>query len=311
MLSIHPSRHLVLHGLLLTCVILLASCGRSAQGNATAAPRASKSPSAIVTSSPTHDPATVTRCDQFDDFAAARFTTLYYLDFPDDGVATATITSPSTSALEVVDYHACMSVDRAKAATLSPAQLVLDTLRAGPRGWKSLEVFPFDGGTPRVCAIQQMCLAQYPDPYAQSPEYYLLLEQARVYNARLATFRLRLAGPPPLVRCDPILFPIHTYPTAINPQYGAQIPLPPVTQVSTGQGTSEGITTYLCSAGSAQSVADFMQHNLPSYGWKPVTIQGVQLWKTTSGTPTLTIRIYPITDPLRWSILEYFPGMNV
>ncbi len=311
MSNAHPSKRLVCHGLLLTCVILLAGCGQSTQGNATAAPSASKNPSATVTPAPTRDPATVARCDQFDGFATARFTTLYYLNFPDDGVATATITSPPASALEVVEYNACMPVDSAKATTLSPVQLVLDTLRAGPLGWKSLEVFPFDGGTPRACALQQTCLAQYPDAYAQYPDYYLLLEQAHVYNARLATFHLRLAGQPPLVRCDPILFPIHTYPTTISPQYAAQIPLPPVTQVSTGQGTSEGITTYLCSAGSAQSVADFMQHNLPLHGWKPVTIQGVQLWKTTSGTPTLTIRMYPITDPLHWSILEYFPGMNI
>ena len=54
-----------------------------------------------------------------------------------------------------------------------------------------------------------------------------------------------------------------------------------------------------------------MAQHLPDDGWAPVTINGTQLWKAPSGGGPIYLRINPITDPHKWSILEYFPGTNL
>lgn len=91
----------------------------------------------------------------------------------------------------------------------------------------------------------------------------------------------------------------------------AEIPLPPATRVSQGYGDSEGITTYFCSAGSAASIQAFMAKHLPAAGWSPLTVNGVRIWKFRSGVGPVYMRVLPITDPLKWSILTFNPGTNL
>jgi hypothetical protein len=204
----------------------------------------------------------------------------------------------------VVEYHACFH-EYPPYTNQAPLAHVLQLLNVAGRGWQHATTFPFDGNTPTACAPGQTC-------YVISPQEYLLIQDAASPQSHVFTTTILESEPAPFVACDPGYFPYDTYPQQISPYYGAEIPLPPNTRVAVpGYGTASGIVTYLCSAGSPSAITAFMRANLPRYAWKAETINGVQIWTTTDYTPTLHIRLYPVTNPHFWQILSYFTGGNI
>lgn len=136
------------------------------------------------------------------------------------------------------------------------------------------------------------------------------LERIVAHAQHIVTFVLRMATPQPLVACDPALFAVDYYPVSTNVVGNATFPLPPLTKVSTGYDDSQGITTYFCSGGTAADIESFMAKQLPASGWSPLMVNGNQLWKFNSGIGPIYMRIYPVTDPRKWSILTYDSGVN-
>jgi hypothetical protein len=310
-MSKHDYRRHALISLLFAALLLVAACGVKNTAGADATPGASATPGAAAT--PTVGPAT--SCADIPGMQGAQSAEIFNTDLQGGlGLATSTITSPASATYEVVQYSVCVKVYPAGTVGNISAPFVSDTssataeaaeaLNLKGRGWGTTTSFPFDGTTLTSCSQSQFC-------YTTEPQYYLELEHAVDHTHGVITFLLRLASPQPLVRCDPQLFPIDTYPSSFTPQWNAAIPLPPVTRVSGGYGDSLGITTYLCSAGTIAAIQAYMMKYLPKYGWTPLMVNGTQLWKAGSGGGPLYIRINPITDPRKWSILEYFPGTNL
>jgi hypothetical protein len=242
-----------------------------------------------------------TACNQLPGLLNAQWVEINALDFPEDGVATTTITSTPSSTLEIIEYDACVSDPLPGSGT--PLSRVETILNISGRGWQPSATFPLSDSTPAVCTASETC-------FADSPQDFLLIESAAAPRRGILTFTLRRALPAPLLQCDPSLFPFATFPTSISPYYGAQIPLPPLTEVSTGYGTVNSVITYLCSGETAEQITSFMQKQLPLSGWDSVTLAGKQLWKTHDYSPTLYIWVHPVTDPHKWAIEEYFSGTN-
>lgn len=290
----------------LIAMLLLSGCGRGAVGDTSGTPGTLDTPTAATNppapSSPLGAPGVT--CNQLPGMSRASFVQIDYLDFPEDGVGTGTITSPNGAPMEVDEYNLCLHSKSAPNTDPDPMKTVLTAINVSGRGWTSGTAFPFDGTTPRPCTPGQVC-------FSILEQGYLLVENVRVYTGKLYTFHLRRALPAPLVRCDPALFPNDTYPTTISPEWAAEIPLPLVTRVSSGEDYGQGITTYLCSAGTPASIMAFMNQQLPKYGWEKETVAGKQLWKTTDSTPTLHIQVYAVTNPRQWAILEYDPNFNI
>lgn len=252
-------------------------------------------------------PEGVTDCKQVPGLAGVQSTDLYNLNFPDDAVATGTITSAPGAPMQVVAYVACLRINQSFGPSTpmgTAMDQVIATLGFFVRGWVFSKGFPTDGKTLSACAASQRC-------FMAGAQTYALLEQTRTNSSGLAVFDLRMALPQPPVPCDPILFPRYTYPASVTPYMAAAIPLPPGTRASLGQSSPQGITESFCSAGSASAVSAFMQAHLPQTGWRPVNINSLQLWKSElSGAPPLYMRLNPITDARDWSELEYYQGMN-
>ncbi len=250
-------------------------------------------------------PDSAATCAQAPALAGAQATAFYDLNFPDDGIATGTITSAASAPMQVVAYVACLRIDQSFGPPTpmgSAQQQVIATLGFFARGWAFSKVFPTDGKTLRACAALQSC-------FAVGKQTYALLEQTRANPNGLAVFYLSLALPRPPVPCDPILFPFYTYPNSIAPSEAARIPLPPDTRVSIARSAAQGITEFFCSAGSASAVSAFMQQHLPQAGWTLATVAGQQLWTITPrGAPPLSMRLNPITNPRDWSEVEYERG---
>lgn len=235
-------------------------------------------------------------------------------DFPESASAVVTTTSPSSAPMQVVRYVACMQVFvkgtvgnvsvPVVSSTSSATAEVSEVLNLVNRGWKNSTDFPFDGTRLRPCSTAQNC-------YFLDPQDYLELEQIADHGHGVLTFVLRVASSQPLVSCDPALFPIYYYPTSISVLANAEFPLPPLTRVSTGYGEVQGIITYFCTGDTPSSIAAFMTQHLPAAGWKPLTVSGAQIWKFPSGIGPVYMRINPILDPHKWSILTYNPGDNL
>src|SRR5579871_97792 len=255
-------------------------------------------------------PDTATTCNEVPALAGAQPTELYHLNFPDDAIASGAITSTPGAPMQVVSYVACLRIDQSYGAP-TPMGTAMDqvvaTLGFFARGWVFARGFPADGKTLSACnSTEQRC-------FMACPQTYALLEQTRANGNGLAVFYLSVALPQPLVPCDPILFPIYTYPASIAPYRAAQIPLPPGTRVSLSRSSEQGVTEFFCSAGTANEVSAFMQQHLPQAGWKSVQVAGQQLWTLTTpgaGAPKLYMRLKPITNPRNWSELEYYQGFT-
>ena len=237
------------------------------------------------------------------------------VDFPVNGAAIVTILSRSSATLQVVQYTACMQVFAKGTVghvsvpivsnTSSPAAEVTEALGLVNRGWYPNPVFPFDGERFQSCTRAQMC-------YSGGGEHYAELEKIVDHSNGVMTFILRMAAPQPLLSCDPALFAVDYYADSTAVLGDAEFPLPPVTRMSMGYGDSQGITTYFCTAGDAAAIQSFMDHHLPEWGWSPLTVNGVLIWKFPSGgIGPVYVRIYPITDPRKWAILTYEPGVDL
>lgn len=228
-------------------------------------------------------------------------------DFPDMASAIVTITSPTSAPMQVVQYVACMQV-YAKGTVgpgisvpivsnaSSPTAEVIEVLNLVNRGWTKSAVFPFDGAQPQNCTAAQLC-------YTSTPQDYLELEQIADHGHGVLTFVMRVAGPQPLLSCDPALFPSGAFASSYSIA-NATLPLPPNTVMSTSYEDAVGITTYFCTGGTVASIQAFLAKHLPASGWSPLTFNGMQLWKSPAGTGPFCIHT-TITDARKWSILYY------
>ena len=248
------------------------------------------------------------------EMAGAQEVVIPNTDFPGSGAAIVAVTSSNTSLLQVVQYTACIQVFLAGTVghisvaiisdTSSPTAEVVAALHLQDRGWRLASRFPFDGTNMQPCVEPQRCYT------TDGAAYFLELEQVRDRSNGVLTFVLRVTSPKPLVACDPALFAVDYYPGSTAVEANAEFPLPPTTKVSGGYGDSQGITTYFCSDGTAASITSFMDTHLPEWGWSSLTVAGQRLWKFDSGVGPVYMRIYPITDPLKWAILTYNQGAN-
>jgi hypothetical protein len=184
-----------------------------------------------------------------------------------------------------------------------PTSQVVALLNLRGRGWIQSGTFPLDGNRQTACASSQLC-------YVLAFTDYLLVQHIVQYRQYLLTFEVLLAQTQPLVRCDPNVF---AFPapsisaTTISPGANAQIPIPPITDFTQSVG-GNGSTTivFLCSAGTAKYVTDFMMSKMPVHGWKLETINGQQVWsETQSDGYQFLVRIPPIVDPKNWQLIEY------
>lgn len=246
----------------------------------------------------------------------AQVVEIYNTDFPNSGGAIVAVTSPTSAPLQIVQYTACMQVfvkgsgnDHISAPvisdTSSPTVEVTAALNLDGRGWRTTPDFPFDGATLQPCVTGQLCYT------TDGVQRFLELEQIKDHSQGVLSFVLRVASPQPLVACDPAFFPIDYYPDSTAILANAEFPLPPTTKVSSGYGDAQGITTYFCSGGTAAAIQSFMAKHLPPSGWSPLTVNGVRLWKFSSGIGPVYMRIYPIIDPHKWAILTYYSGANL
>jgi hypothetical protein len=298
--------------LVIPLLLIVAACGMTPGANATPGAQATTNSSGTPTSSGAllQGP-----CGQFPQLQGAREgIEILNTDFPDSASAVVTTTSPASAPMQVVRYVACMQVllkgtvgnvsVPVVSSTSSATVEVIEVLNLVNRGWMSSADFPFDGTQLQPCSAAQVC-------YVLDPQDYLELEQIADHGHGVLTFVLRVASSQPLVSCDPALFPIDYYPTSISVLANAEFPLPPVTRVSMGYGEAQGITTYFCTGGTPSSISAFMATHLPAAGWTPLTVNGVQIWRFPSGIGPVSMRINPILDPHKWSILTYNPGENL
>lgn len=269
-------------------------------------------------------PATVSRAHKLlncattlPDMVDAQVVEIPNTDFPNSGAAVVAITSSASAPLHVVRYTACIRVfvkDAvnhisvpiiADTSTSSPTAEVVAALNLDDRGWRPTSFFPFDSTTPHPYAATQNCYT------TDSSQYYLELEQIRDRGDRVLSFLARATPPQLLVTCDLALFPVAAYFDSLEVLANAQFPLWPLTRVSHGYGDTQGITTYFCSATSADLIESFMEKRLPAVGWTPLTVAGARLWKLNSGVGPVYMHIYPVTNSHKWSILTYNTGTNL
>jgi hypothetical protein len=111
----------------------------------------------------------------------------------------------------------------------------------------------------------------------------------------------------PTGQCAPLTPPVcgsnfsspisQSYQNTLTTDFGV-VPLPPLSR-TVPNNASGGQRGYdICSAGSAASVASFMQQNLPAYGWTFVSGNGgTQTWRNSKGVIT-----WSVSNPLDWNI---------
>lgn len=293
--------------LTLPLLVAVTACG--------VAPGANATPAATTTTFPaTATPVPAANCQSLAQMRGARQgIEILDTDFPDMASAIVTITSPTSAPMQVVRYVACMQVYvkgtvgdvsvPVVSNTSSPSAEVVEALNLVNRGWTKSVVFPFDGTHLQPCTAAQLCYGGL--------QNYIELEQITDHGHGVLTFVMRVAAPQPLVACDPALFPGGFYPASDAVLANATFPLPPATQISSGYGDATGITTYFCTGSTAASIQAFMAQHLPAAGWSSLTVNGVQIWKFPSGIGPVYMRINPIIDPHKWSILTYNPGSNL
>ncbi|HEX6797418.1 MAG TPA: hypothetical protein VF116_06865 [Ktedonobacterales bacterium] len=290
----------LLGALVATLLLMVAACGMTP---ASPAAGASGTPGATGTQQ-------FVNCAQLPEMKGARQTVeIPSIDFPATGAAIVTVTSPASAPMQVVRYVACMQVFTKGSVgpgisvpvvsnTSSPTAEVIEVLNLVNRGWVQGAFFPFDGSQLRPCSTAQLC-------FALDPQDFVELEQIANHSHGVLTFVLRVASAQPLLACDPALFPVDTFASSYSITNNATIPLPPNTIKSTNYEDAVGITTYFCTGGTVASIQAFMAQHLPASGWSSLTFNGVQIWKSPSGTGPFCIRVNPITDARKWSILYY------
>lgn len=168
-------------------------------------------------------------------------------------------------------------------------------------GWAQTATYPYDGQFARACG----------DPYCwkkdAAPRYVSLEKVTDAGNARV-TYHMRLAIPPAPPACDPAHFGNLAYVSSVAGPNGTTIYLPPLTRVTTdlGGGHAGGTAIVYCSAGTAATIAAFMQTELPAGGFAASTADGPGWWKTSNGTLTWKIDL-TISNPLSWIIDSHIP----
>jgi hypothetical protein len=93
-----------------------------------------------------------------------------------------------------------------------------------------------------------------------------------------------------------------SYQSTLTTAYGT-VPLPPLSRTVPND-ASGGVRGYdICSAGTASTVAAYMQQNLPAYGWTRVSSSGdMESWKNSKGTIN-----WSVSNPLDWNINWHVP----
>ncbi|MBA3824334.1 MAG: hypothetical protein H0X24_10630 [Ktedonobacterales bacterium] len=132
--------------------------------------------------------------------------------------------------------------------------------------WAISATLPFDGSLQAPCG----------DPYCWGKDAaprYVGLESVTDHGGGIITYQLRLFVPPPAPNCsagDTVsIYTGQTYETTWSE---AGVPLPPLTLFGVGDGYS--MPTYghdafvgMCSVGTATSITNFFQTELPAQGW--------------------------------------------
>jgi|GEM_PF-1198803 hypothetical protein len=87
------------------------------------------------------------------------------------------------------------------------------------------------------------------------------------------------------------------YQSTLTTAYGT-VPLPTLSRTVPNDASGGQRGYDICSAGTAASIAAYMEQNLPSYGWTLVSSSGgIETWKSSTGTIN-----WSVTDPLNWNI---------
>ena len=131
-------------------------------------------------------------------------------------------------------------------------------------GWQQSGVYPYDGGYEASCG----------DPYCwktgSQPEFSSLEHVTDAGNG-FVTYNMRLAFPPSLPDCSNIV-PGGGAPTLVffwDQQ--PSVPLPPLTAEGLGDGHGVGNKTlydeFMCSAGTASSVNNYLSTEMGKHGW--------------------------------------------
>jgi len=88
-----------------------------------------------------------------------------------------------------------------------------------------------------------------------------------------------------------------SYQATLTTAYGT-VPLPPQSRTVPNDAAGGQRGYDLCSAGTAGSVAAFMEQSLPAYGWTRVSASGgIETWRTSQGSIN-----WSVADPLDWNI---------
>jgi hypothetical protein len=107
----------------------------------------------------------------------------------------------------------------------------------------------------------------------------------------------------PTGQCTPVTPPVcgsnftGPYQSTLTTAFGT-VPLPPYSRTVPND-ASGGVRGYdICSAGTASTIATYMQQNLPAYGWTFVSGSGdMESWKNSKGTIN-----WSVANPLDWNI---------
>jgi hypothetical protein len=207
-----------------------------------------------------------------------------------------------TEAVDVVNSTGLYEVLRFDVCTPNNTANGIHSYYAGAfpsQGWKQASTYPYDGGYQAPCG----------DPYCwkvgSTPEFSSL-ENVQAAGNGFVTYRLRLAFPPTLPNCNNILPPgnslsYHFWWDGTQPS----VPVPPLSVMGLGDGHGVGSKTvfseFMCSPGTASSVATYMNNELTQHGWSATSqsLCGSTGWVINGSGLAIS---WHITNPTDWEL---------
>lgn len=256
----------------------------------------STAPTAVPTTAPTVAPTTVPTATTV---TASCASVLPGAGIPSAGSRFGDVPFPANAATTnvIIDSSATGSYTIAHVAVCAPNssfdQLRLFYSQAMPaHGW----VAPQDNKIPYQDDYFVRCDRNVPQNLCwgkDSAPRYVVLTNVQDAGNNLVTYTLQLFTPPPAPACGGAFagLGITEFWTVQNPTW--YVPLPPLShayKVTLGGGSTQ---VFVCSAGTAASVQNELNTNMPNQFWSP---SGSNTW--TGGGFTLT---FNINDPTNWS----------
>lgn len=129
---------------------------------------------------------------------------------------------------------------------------------------------------------------------------YVSLENTQNATGGAVIFTLDLFTPPAPPQCPSTFtgFPYGPSYITVNSSKNLYIPMPPLTALYPQQDHSKITHYFLCSAGTAGTVSNFLQQTLPLQFWTQTSNLGnVQVWVAAGYRMTITL-----SDPTNWEI---------